>query len=157
VLNTIFLQKNIDILHYAEFQKIIFMAEDFINNFWVKSCVIGLIAIGALTTILTNHKEFPKDPVSFATFDSSEISGHLGHIATIGHSNYFSLQEEPGKFYNVGIFPIDYRRDKSFREQAKIGDSIVKHKYEYGLELFASDGVVHNYQITKEPKGYEKE
>ena len=109
----------------------------------IRSLVLLLvILIGAIALKKRNQSEFPMPPVDFSVFDSSEIDGHIRHVASIGWYDYFGLKENSGVYYNIFLVNIPPDLNRKLRDIAEIDDRIVKHKFADTLLLVKKNDTI---------------
>ena len=129
--------------------------DSFLKNPIVIFLVIAIPLIGFLYRSYNDPKDFPKPAISFHAFDCAKISGHIGHLTTTGHGDYFSLKEDPSTFYFATLIDVIPKYDKygftihGLIFSADIGDSITKDHFSDTLVLVKNN--VNTYYTILRP------
>ena len=100
---------------------------------------------------MKSSHDFREQPVSFSTFDTTEISGRIQYIGNQEQGDYFRIfRDIPGRYYYVKLVELVPSVSMGLRYSATLGDSVVKHKFSNTLILFKANTAEY-YSVVAPP------
>ncbi len=131
-----------DIISESPFFKIVFYF-----------AIVVYLGVNIGPALMQDIREQRGSPVSFYSFDTLEIRGHLNFIARQRKHEYFSTREDWATFYDIDLSNDNGSQwDHPFRNDAQLGDSIVKYRFADTLFLFRG-GRMYFYKIERPANG----